>query len=149
VKIAFDSNVLVYATGPAGDPKCERAREIINRASLEADGVMLVQALAEYSHVAIRKARIPAAKVRIIIELWGKVFSVEAASHDDLAAALGAVEEHRLAFWDAMLWATAQRVGVRYLLTEDLQDGRNLGGVRFVNPFAAANRSAIERILTR
>jgi predicted nucleic acid-binding protein len=47
----------------------------------------------------------------------------------------GAVKNHRLAFGDAMLWGAAQRAGVRHLFTEDLQDGFELAGVRFVNPF--------------
>ena len=66
---------------------------------------------------------------------------------DDLSAALDAVKKHRLAFWDAMLWAAAQRAGVRHLLTEDLQDGFELAGVRFVNPFEAANDRLIDEIL--
>jgi predicted nucleic acid-binding protein len=51
------------------------------------------------------------------------------------------VKKYRLAFWDAMLWAAAQRAGVRHLLTEDVQDGFELAGVRFINPFKAAERS--------
>lgn len=37
--------------------------------------------------------------------------------------------------------------GVRHLLTEDLQDGFELAGVRFVNPFDAANNRLIDEIL--
>jgi len=48
----------------------------------------------------------------------------------DLTAAFEAVGAHRLPFWDAMLWASAQRAGVRCLLTEDLQDGFVLQSVR-------------------
>jgi predicted nucleic acid-binding protein len=59
---------------------------------------------------------------------------------DDLSAALHAVKNHRLAFRDAMLWGAAQRAGVRHLLTEDLE----LAGVRFVNPFEAANNRLID-----
>ena len=66
---------------------------------------------------------------------------------DDLSAALDAVKKHRLAFWDAMLWAAAQRAGVRHLLTEDLQDGFEFAGVSFVNPFEAANDRLIDEIL--
>ena len=40
-----------------------------------------------------------------------------------------------------MLWATAKRAGCRMLFSEDLQDGRRLGDVLFVNPFDPANRS--------
>ena len=47
-----------------------------------------------------------------------------------LMTALEAVPTHRLAFWDAMLWASAQRAGVRRLLTEDFQDGFALQDVK-------------------
>jgi len=45
------------------------------------------------------------------------------------------------------LWAAAQRAGVRHLLTEDLQDGFELEGMRFVNPFKPANDRLVEEIL--
>ena len=32
-------------------------------------------------------------------------------------------------------WAVCDRMGVPVLLSEDLQDGRTLGGVMFVDPF--------------
>ena len=52
-----------------------------------------------------------------------------------LRQAIAAVEEHSVSLWDAMLWATARDAGVTVLLSEDFQDGRELGGVRFRNPF--------------
>jgi len=51
------------------------------------------------------------------------------------------------AFWDAMLWAAARHVGVRYLLTEDLQDGFELDRVQFINPFRRANDQLTDEIL--
>jgi predicted nucleic acid-binding protein len=50
-------------------------------------------------------------------------------------------------FFDAMLWATVKAAGCRVLLTEDLQDGRGLEGVRFVNPFDPANNSLVDLVL--
>ena len=50
------------------------------------------------------------------------------------SSALEAVKIHRLAFWDAMIWAAGRRVGVRHFVTEDLQDGFELDGVGFINP---------------
>ena len=72
---------------------------------------------------------------------------MQAADDSDLTAALDAVKKHRLAFWDAMLWASAQRAGVRHLLTEDLQDGFVLQGVMFINPFERANDQLVDEIL--
>jgi predicted nucleic acid-binding protein len=51
------------------------------------------------------------------------------------------------AFWDAMLWASARRAGVRHLLTEDLQDGFALQGVTFINPFNRQNDQLIDAVL--
>ena len=97
--------------------------------------------------MAIRKAGIPIENIRRTIDAWRAVLPIQAADPDDLGAALEAVRDHRLPFWDAMLWASAQRAGVRCLLTEDLQDGFILQSVRFVNPFKPANDRLIDEAL--
>jgi predicted nucleic acid-binding protein len=74
---------------------------------------------------------------------------VQAADAEDMTAALQVVKTHRLAFWDALLWASAQRAGVRHLITEDLQDGFVLQSVMFVNPFGNENDRLIDEILPR
>ena len=133
--VSFDTNVLVYATASISDVKVTRARDLIARAMRAASSVLLLQTLAKFSNVAIRKARIPVEDIRRTIDAWRAVLPVQAADDSDLLVALEAVRVHRLAFWGDMLWATAQRAGVRHLVTEDLQDGFTLQGVTFINPF--------------
>ena len=145
--ISFDTNVLVYATASISEVKVFRARELIARAMRAASSVLLLQTLAEFSNVAIRKARIPVEDIRRTIDAWRAVLPVQAADDGDLLVALEAVRTHRLAFWDAMLWASAQRAGVRQLLTEDYQDGFALQGVTFINPFKRENDQLIDEIL--
>jgi predicted nucleic acid-binding protein len=145
--VTFDTNILVYATAAAADPKAKRSRDLIVRGMQSGWSILLLQTLAEFSNVAIRKARIPIDDIRATIDAWRAVLPVQGAEDGDLAAALDAAQAHRLGFWDAMLWAAAQRAGVRYLLTEDLQDGFVLLGVRFVNPFEPANDRLIDEIL--
>src|SRR5262245_41506202 len=93
------------------------------------------------------QAGIPIEDIRRIIDAWRAVLPIQVADADDLAAALEAFKAHRLPFWDVMLWASAQRAGVRCLLTEDLQDGFILQSVRFVNPFKRANDRLIDEVL--
>ena len=145
--ISFDTNVLVYATATISDVKVMRARDLIARAMRAASSVLLLQTLAGFSNVAIRKARIPVKDIRRTIDAWRAVMPVQAADVGDLSAALEAVRAHRMAFWDAMLWASAQRAGVRHMLTEDLQDGLALQGVRFINPFKRENDRLIDEVL--
>ena len=82
-----------------------------------------------------------------MIDAWRAVLPVHAADDSDLLAALEAVRAHRLAFWDAMLWASAQHAGVRHLLTENFQDGFTLRGVKFINPFKRENDQLIDVVL--
>ena len=45
--------------------------------------------------------------------------------------------EHDISHWDAMVIAAASASGCEVLLTEDLNDGQIIEGVRVVNPFPA------------
>ena len=145
--VSFDTNILVYATASISDMRVMRARDLIARAMRTASSILLLQTLAEFSNVAIRKARIPVEDIRTTVDVWRAVLPVQAADNSDLSAALEAVRAHRLAFWDAMLWASAQRAGVRHLLTEDMQDGFTLQGVTFIDPFKRQNDQLIDDVL--
>ena len=145
--VSFDTNILVYATILAPLAKTHRARDLLVRGMRTGSCILLLQTLAEFSSVAIRKAGIAADEVRTTIDAWRAVLPVQGTEDDDLSAALDAVKKHRLAFWDAMLWAAAQRAGVRHLLTEDMQDGFELEGVRFINPFEPKNDQLVDEIL--
>src|SRR4051794_20939347 len=114
--VTFDSNVLVYATVPPSSvSKRDRARAIISRAVRAGTGVILLQALTEFSNVAHRKLRISPTVIQRRVDAWSSVAPVHAAALGDVAAALEVVRDHAFQFWDALLWATARRVGVRYL----------------------------------
>lgn len=44
-------------------------------------------------------------------------------------------DRYGLSFWDVLIVGAALVSGCPYLLTEDLQDGQDLAGVRVVSPF--------------
>jgi predicted nucleic acid-binding protein len=94
-----------------------------------------------------RKSGIEARAAADFVDGWRSVMLVEPSTIADLGEAMRAVGAYRLAFWDAMLWATARRAGVRTLLSEDFQDGQTIEGVRIVNPFIAHNAALIEQAL--
>ena len=49
--------------------------------------------------------------------------------------ALDGIPRYGLSFWDSLIWATARENQVFTIFSEDFQDGREIEGVRFVNPF--------------
>jgi predicted nucleic acid-binding protein len=44
-------------------------------------------------------------------------------------------EAWKLSFWNGMILAAAQQDGATELLTEDLQHGQTVAGIRVINPF--------------
>jgi predicted nucleic acid-binding protein len=50
-------------------------------------------------------------------------------------AALAIEEGHGFAWWDCVILASAKAAGCRYLLTEDMQHGRELDELTIVSPF--------------
>ena len=111
--------------------------------------IQTLQSLCEFYNVLTRKLGVDPQVAAAFVDGWHATLPVETPATADLTDAMRAVREHRLSFWDAMLWATARRIGVNALLTEDFQDGRVLEGVRFVNPFAANNDALIDREIPR
>jgi predicted nucleic acid-binding protein len=143
----LDSNVLIYALIEPPEPRGDRARELILRCTHGNTAILLLQALAEFSTVAMRKYGLSAFDVQNRVDALRQPIPVEAAAEEDLLAALDLVRNHRLAFWDAMMCATASRAGLQYLLSEDMQDGRRLGALTILNPFRLENAGLIDRIL--
>ena len=54
-------------------------------------------------------------------------------SVDDLAAAMQIHQRHRIQFFDALLLATARRIGCNVMLSEDVQDGHDYDGITVRN----------------
>jgi predicted nucleic acid-binding protein len=50
-------------------------------------------------------------------------------------AAIALARDHNLAFYDALIVASATEAGCDTLFTEDMQHGRKFGSLTVVNPF--------------
>ncbi len=146
MKLSFDTNVLVYAADIDAGPRHARAAELLERAA-QADCILTLQSLGEFFNATTKKARLPPAKAGAFVEAWRRVFPVHGADEAALEDAMHAADRHRLAFWDAMIWATARQAGCRLLISEDMQDGWSLGGLLVVNPFEPGNTALLDAAL--
>jgi predicted nucleic acid-binding protein len=135
MRFTIDTNVLVYAADSQAGDRHRKAIEVLARARGR-DCVLTIQALAELFRALTGRHKVPAERAAAMIQVWRDALPVVAADEVCLVEAMDAVAAHSWSFWDAMIWATAKRAGCRLLITEDGQDGRTLGGVTLVNPFA-------------
>ena len=133
----IDTNVFVYADSADAPEKQARATALIAEHLRAGSGVISTQVLHEFANAAIRKLGLPLDIVRERVRLYSRFETVGASA----AAVLDALDLHALhqvSFWDALILQAARQSGCAELLTEDLQAGALIGGVRIVNPFAAA-----------
>ena len=145
-RFSLDTNILVYAVDRDAGERHARSGELMARAARR-DCVLTVQALAEFFHATTRKKLLEPSLAGTFVRDWLNVFDVVSADETALIDAIDAVHEHGLSFWDAMIWATARQAGCSTVVSEDMQDGRRLGGVEFVDPFAAEAVSRVADML--
>lgn len=132
----LDSNVLVYTLDARDPDKRERAKETIRRVALGGSAALPAQSLSELSNVCLRKLE-PALEPREIrreIERLQVAFPVIPLTAPVVMEALRGVEEHRLSYYDAQIWAAARLAQIPVVLSEDFNPGATLEGVSFVNP---------------
>lgn len=122
------------------------AAELI-RHSVDADCIMPLQVFGEFLNVIRRKRPDLFEEASAQAERWCSVFPVVETRTADMIGGARLAARHRLQFWDSVLCAVARTAGAEVLLTEDLQDGQSIDGLRIVNPFAEANRGRLPELL--
>src|SRR5687767_5141803 len=113
MRIAFDTNLLVYAEGheaaPADGAKIETVRALLarTRKARELDLVAAAQVLGELFTVLVRKAGRPPARAREAVLSWRQVFTLLPTTEAVLLDALDLAAEQGLRIWDVVILAAA------------------------------------------
>ena len=145
-RVALDSNILIYAELEPESDKGKSAANLIHRAAR--DGVIPVQVLGEYLRFVQR--RLPAAFAESLQQasIYRTLFLIPPTTSATFDKACQLALGHRIQLWDCVVCAASIEAGARVLLTEDMQDGRVIEGLRLMNPFASANADAIAALWT-
>jgi predicted nucleic acid-binding protein len=131
----LDTNILLYSISrdPSEAAKRERAITLLERG----DVGLSIQVLGEFYVQATRATRSDALPHQIatgLVEAWLR-FPVQEITRAVLIGALEIKASHGFSFWDSAIIAAATALGCRELYTEDLSHGREVQGVRIVDPF--------------
>ncbi len=130
-----DSNILIYAISksPGERDKASKAKEILEAVDL----ALSVQVLQEFyiqATRATRAQRLSHERATLLIESFCR-YPVQEMTLALLQAALRTKERFQISYWDAAIIEAARALGCREVLSEDLSDGQDYGGVRVTNPF--------------
>lgn len=131
----LDTNILLYSIS---SDRAETAKRECAIDLLERDDIGLsVQVLGEFYVQATRSTRRDALPHEIaagLIEAWLR-FPVQDLTGDVVMNALTIKAAHGFSYWDSAIIAAASALGCRELYTEDLTHGREVHGVRIIDPF--------------
>ena len=135
-----DTNVLVYRFDPRDREKHRRATALLRGGVVGRSLYLAHQTIVEFVAAVTR----PLSGGRPLMTLADAVRETEELCDqfvvllpDELLirTALRGAAAYQLSWFDAHMWAYAERNGIPEILSEDFQHGRRYGGVRAVNPF--------------
>ena len=135
MKVFLDTNVLVYAVDATDPDKHAKAVAIVQDALRNRRAYAIsVQALTEFSNVALGKLGLPPADVLDFLRVFRGLDTIS----PDLPLVLRGVELkalHGIHFYDAMMVGAAERAEAAEFWSEDLNPGQRYGGILVRNPF--------------
>jgi predicted nucleic acid-binding protein len=134
----IDTNVLVYAHDKDAGIKRERAKQLIYDLSENDRLVFVTQVLNEFYAAVTRPRRanpLPHEEAAQIVRDIVAAYTILPFTSAGTIRALNAIPVHGLSFWNSLIWAAAKEYNITTIYSEDFQHGRNIEGVRFINPF--------------
>ena len=131
-----DTNVLIYAHDVDAKSKHTTAKNILRELWSERTGVLSIQVLQEFYVNVTRKIRSPLPKDSASLVVSSYSIWCTETTPAELSVAFRIEDESRIGFWDALIVAAAAKSGATRLLSEDLNPGQKIAGLRVENPFA-------------
>ena len=135
-RVFVDTNVLVYADDLDAGDKRGVAQTLLQELIAESRAVVSTQVIQEFFVAATRKLGVPADIARRKVELLLRL-DVVLVRPELILSAIDLSRLRSLSFWDALVVRSAASAGCGRLVTEDLNHGQVIDGVRIENPFKA------------
>jgi predicted nucleic acid-binding protein len=134
-KTFVDTNVLIYAHDIDAGTKHEIAKTILRDLWSERTGVLSLQVLQEFYVNVTRKITVPLSKdsARLVVSSYG-IWCTET-TLAEIASAFRIEDESGVSFWDALILSSAAKSGATRILSEDLNAGQRIAGIKVENPF--------------
>jgi predicted nucleic acid-binding protein len=135
-KTFVDTNVLIYAHDIDAGNKNKLASRILQELWNKRLGALSTHVLQEFYVNVTRKIASPLSKnsARAVVNSY-IIWCVDT-TPTEISAAFRIEDEARIGFWDALILAAALKSGAELILSEDLNAGQRIAGVRIENPFA-------------
>ncbi len=135
-KLFVDTNIIIYAYDITAGNKHKIAADILGDLWNSGLGVVSTQVLQEFFVNVVRKIPRPV-DIKLAKDIirdflkWNVVIN----NGESILDAIDICERYGYSFWDSMIIEAAIKGGAKFLISEDLQDGRMINGITIRNPF--------------
>jgi len=134
-KTFVDTNILIYAHDIDAETKHATAKTVLRDLWSQRSGALSTQVLQEFYVNVTRKIATPLSRssARAVVESY-TAWCIDTTAAE-ISAAFRIEDEAGISFWDALIVAAARKAGAARILSEDLNAGQTISGVRIENPF--------------
>ncbi len=148
MKVALDSNIMIYSEGLTEDRRNTIAQDILTE--IEPDQLVVpVQSVSETLYWLINRAKMSRADAGERAHFWLSNYVSQAVTVTVMTAAIEVISTHGLQVFDAIILACAEESGAQVLLSEDMQHGFRWRGVTVINPFLAEPHPLIKSLVAK
>ncbi len=133
-KYFLDTNFIVYLFSEDEKEKKKKCHYLFEKLKDEARLVISTQVLKEFTAILISKFKLDPIFVKRGIDNLSKLEVV----HINTVLIKNAIDIHilnQLSFWDALIVSAAKSANCNMILTEDINDGQVIDGIKVQSPF--------------
>ncbi len=133
-KVFLDTNFLVYQLDRRFAAKQRLSRDMTRELVRRGEAVISTQVLQEFYVVATTRLKVDPVLARGIMNRLANM-EVVTVTPDLIDQAADITIHNKVSFWDALILAAAASANCERLVSEDLNDGQTIYGVRITNPY--------------
>lgn len=147
MRVALDSNIILYAEGIDDEGRRHAASDLIARLR-DVEIMIPVQVIGEVFNVLVRRGGQTRSAAFERCREWIDIYATIDTSADVIKQAAELAALHELSIWDAVVVQCSATAGCRLLLSEDMHNGFSWRGTTIANPFAEPVLPALSSVLS-
>lgn len=139
-RVFVDTNVFTYLFDSSELDKQKLAERTLSEETRE---IFVSTQVLQELYVSLTKGKTPITTSEVAEQAVQETakYSIVHIDPELVFSAIQAARKHKISFWDALIVCAAARADCDSVLSEDLNAGQLLEGVRIENPFAAIGRT--------
>ncbi len=137
-KTFVDTNILIYSLDNNYPDKQKISRKKLSMLGKSKTGVISTQVMQEFYVITTKKYKRDQIKIKNLLKFYEN-YEIVQISVNLIHEAIDISILNQLSFWDSLIISAAVQAKCSSILTEDMNHGQIINGLRIINPFVENN----------